>query len=62
MKYLFPNNKEYLQAGFILLSNTYSSIGEDKEAKEVRFNQLKELGKRNVVGISWTAPNGQLVV
>ncbi len=62
MNYLFPDQKEALISGSVLLSNTYSSIGEDEQAKEVRFNRLKQIGKNSVIGMAWTEANGQLVV
>ncbi|CAF3494098.1 unnamed protein product [Rotaria socialis] len=44
MKTLFPNEKESLASGVVLLSNIYSSLGEHEQAKKFRSNQIKELG------------------
>ncbi|CAF4571363.1 unnamed protein product, partial [Rotaria magnacalcarata] len=44
MKTLFPNAKESLVAGVVLLSNIYSSLGKHEEAKTFRSNQIEELG------------------
>ncbi|CAF4324661.1 unnamed protein product, partial [Rotaria magnacalcarata] len=44
MKTLFPNAKESLAAGVVLLSNIYSSLGKHEEAKTFRSNQIEELG------------------
>jgi hypothetical protein len=62
MKSLFPDRKENLIAGSILLCNTYSSVGEYEQAKDVRSNRIKELGKSVKIGLSWTAVNGEVVV
>ncbi|CAF5216523.1 unnamed protein product, partial [Rotaria magnacalcarata] len=40
MKTLFPNAKESLAAGVVLLSNIYSSLGKHEEAKTFRSNQI----------------------
>ncbi|CAF1016309.1 unnamed protein product [Rotaria sordida] len=61
MKYLFPNQKQVLQSGAILLSNIYSSFGEYQYAKEFRFNQIKQFGMKTKIGLSWTEVNGELV-
>ncbi|CAM4956079.1 unnamed protein product [Rotaria socialis] len=61
MKILFPNAKESLVSGVILLSNIYSSLGEYQEAKNFRSNQLEELGVKVKVGLSWTEIKGQIV-
>jgi hypothetical protein len=50
MKHLFPDKKDVLISGSILLSNTYLSIGEDEQAKEVQRNQVQQIGKRDAVG------------
>ncbi|CAF5217528.1 unnamed protein product, partial [Rotaria magnacalcarata] len=41
MKTLFPNAKESLAAGVVLLSNIYSSLGKHEEAKTFRSNQIE---------------------
>ncbi|CAF1435541.1 unnamed protein product [Rotaria sp. Silwood1] len=61
MKKLFPKNKQGLIAGSVLLCNTYSSVGEDEQAKEARLKQLHQIGKNKIVGITWTAPKGEVV-
>ncbi|CAF5180996.1 unnamed protein product, partial [Rotaria magnacalcarata] len=61
MKTLFPNAKESLAAGVVLLSNIYSSLGKDEEAKTFRSNQIEELGVKVKVGLSWTEIKGHIV-
>ncbi|CAF4215676.1 unnamed protein product, partial [Adineta steineri] len=61
MNCLFPDNKQALISASILLSNIYSSIGEDQQAKEVRLNRLNEIGKNRIIGITWTEHNGEIV-
>ncbi|CAM4845476.1 unnamed protein product [Rotaria magnacalcarata] len=61
MKSLFPNEKESLASGVILLANIYSSLGEHEEAKNFRSSQIKELGVKVKVGLSWTEIKGQIV-
>ncbi|CAF1343104.1 unnamed protein product [Adineta steineri] len=58
MKNLFPNQKSDLIAASILLSNTYSSLGEDQQAKQVR---IKQIGKNIKIGLSWTEVNGEVM-
>ncbi|CAF3917738.1 unnamed protein product [Rotaria sordida] len=43
MKSMFPNEKDHLISGAILLANIYSSLGEHELAKTFRYNQIKEL-------------------
>ncbi|CAF4234540.1 unnamed protein product [Rotaria sp. Silwood2] len=59
MKNLFPEKKQGLIAGFILLSNSYSSVGEDDQVKEVQLKRLHQIGKNKIVGITWTEGNGE---
>ncbi|CAF2149074.1 unnamed protein product [Rotaria magnacalcarata] len=61
MKSLFPNEKESLASGVVLLANIYSSLGEHEEAKNFRSSQIKELGVKVKVGLSWTEIKGQIV-
>ncbi|CAF1488053.1 unnamed protein product [Adineta steineri] len=58
MKNLFPNQKSDLIAASILLSNTYSSLGEDQQAKQVR---IKQISKNIKIGLSWTEVNGEVM-
>lgn len=62
MKCLFLDQKDNLIAGSILLSNTYLSIGEYDQAKDIRSNRIKELGAKVKAGLSWTEVNGEVVV
>jgi hypothetical protein len=62
MKILFPDQKERLISGSILLSNIYSSLGDHQEAENIRSNRIKELGKKVKPGVSWTEFNGEIVV
>ncbi|CAF1029060.1 unnamed protein product [Rotaria magnacalcarata] len=61
MRLLFPNEKSALISASVLLSNTYSSLGNDQQVEAIRMDRIKELGKNVKVGVSWTEVNGQLV-
>ncbi|CAF3517232.1 unnamed protein product [Rotaria socialis] len=61
MRLLFPNEKSALISASVLLSNTYSSLGDDQQVAAIRMDRIKELGKNVKVGVSWTEVNGQLV-
>ncbi|CAM4844112.1 unnamed protein product [Rotaria magnacalcarata] len=61
MKTLFPNEKESLTSGVVLLSNIYSSLGEYEQAKNFRSNQIKELGIKAKIGLSWSEIKGEIV-
>ncbi|CAF3890958.1 unnamed protein product [Rotaria sordida] len=61
MKYLFPDQKQRLGSGVVLLSNIYSSVGEHQLAKNFRSSQIKELGVKVKMGLSWTDANGEIV-
>ncbi|CAF3649448.1 unnamed protein product [Rotaria sp. Silwood1] len=60
MEILFPNEKETLKSGSILLGNTYLSIGDSEQAENVRSNRIKELGTKIKPGVSWTEFNGEI--
>jgi glycine betaine/choline ABC-type transport system substrate-binding protein len=62
MKSLFPDQKSHLIAASVLLSNTYSSVGDEHRAQEVRISRIKQLGSKVKAGLSWTEVNGELVV
>jgi hypothetical protein len=62
MKSLFPDQKSHLIAASVLLSNTYSSVGDEQRAQEVRISRLNQFGKKIKAGLSWTEVNGELVV
>jgi hypothetical protein len=62
MQTLFPNQKPNLIAASVLLSNTYSSVGDEQKSQEVRIDRLKHLGSNMRLGLSWTEVNGELVV
>ncbi|CAF0965372.1 unnamed protein product [Rotaria sordida] len=61
MKSLFPDAKQGLVSGAILLANIYSSVGEHQMAKNFRYNQIKELRSKVKMGLSWTYVNGEIV-
>ncbi|CAF1371285.1 unnamed protein product [Rotaria sordida] len=61
MKSLFPDAKQGLVSGTILLANIYSSVGEHQLAKNFRYNQIKELRSKVKMGLSWTYVNGEIV-
>ncbi|CAF3989148.1 unnamed protein product, partial [Rotaria sordida] len=58
---LFPNEKETLKSGSVLLGNTYLSVGDHEQAKNVRLNRIKELGTKIQPGVSWTEFNGEIL-
>ncbi len=62
MKCLFPDEKDALISGSILLYNIYSSLGDHEQAEKIRLNRIKEIGKKVQPGLSWTEINGELVV
>ena len=62
MKSLFPNQTNDIIAASVLLSNTYSSVGEHQQAEAVRANRVRQFGKRVKVGRSWTEVDDELVV
>jgi hypothetical protein len=62
MKSLFPDRKSHLVAASVLLSNTYSSVGDEQQAHGVRISRINHLGNKIKAGLSWTEMNGQLVV
>ncbi|CAF3771424.1 unnamed protein product, partial [Rotaria socialis] len=57
---LFPDEKDNLMSSVILVSNTYSSLGEDEQAHDFRSHHQKKLGTRVKVGLSWTEVNGEV--
>jgi hypothetical protein len=62
MKILFPDQKERLISGSILLCNIYSSLGDHEQAENIRSNRIKELGTKVKPGVAWTEFNGEIVV
>jgi hypothetical protein len=62
MKILFPDQKETLISGSILLSNIYSSLGDHEQAENIRSNRIKELGTKVKPGLAWTEFNGEIIV
>ena len=62
MQSLFPRHRADLIAGSVLLSNTYASVGEHEQARDVRNHRLTEFGMKTKVGLTWTEHQGQLLV
>ncbi|UJR29210.1 hypothetical protein I4U23_010424 [Adineta vaga] len=62
MQHLFGDEKDTLIAGSILLSNTYSSIGDRQRSEDVRLNRIKQMGNNVTVGLAWTTVNNKLIV
>ena len=62
IKFLFANQSYDLTAASILLANTYISVGEYRQAEDIRLNRLNQSGNKVKVRLSWTEVNGQLVV
>ncbi|CAF1955902.1 unnamed protein product [Rotaria magnacalcarata] len=61
MKDLFPNEKQHLVSGAVLVSNVYSSFGEHQLATNFRSSQIKELRTNVTKGLSWTQINDEIV-
>ncbi len=61
MKKLFPELHNKLATASILLANVYASSGEIEKASDIRI-QLHKSGIKKQVGLTWTAPNGQIFV
>ena len=62
MHRFFPNRRDDLVAASVLVSNIYSSSGDEQRAKEVRLARIKKFGRNVTIGESWTRVNGELVV
>lgn len=62
MKLLFPDEKDSLISGSILLCNIYSSLGDHEKAQDIRLNRINELGKKVQPGVAWTEMDGEIAV
>ena len=62
MKLLFSKQKKVLISASVLLSNTYSMIGDHQQAKQIRDKRINELGLKTQAGITWSEVNGELLV
>ncbi len=62
MRILFPDQKDDLQSGSILVGNIYSSLGDYEKAETIRSNAIKEYGKKVKPGLSWTEVDGEIAV
>jgi hypothetical protein len=62
MQCLFPGRRDGLVAASVLVSNIYSSSGDQQRAREVRLARIKQFGRNVLVGVSWTRVNGELAV
>ena len=61
MKKNFPQSKDVLTSGLILLANVYGSIGDMNRASDLRI-QLQNSGFKKEAGISLTVVNGEIYV
>ncbi|CAF1152611.1 unnamed protein product [Rotaria sordida] len=61
MNILFPDEKETLKSGSILVGNTYSSVVDYQEAVNIRSKRIRELGTKVKPGVSWTEFNGEIL-
>jgi hypothetical protein len=61
MKILFPQMKDPLISGAILLANTYASSGDIEKASNIR-TELHKSGAKKTIGLTWTVVNGQIFV
>ena len=62
MRSLFPHQNSDLISASILLSNTYASVGDYQQSRDVRLHRLKHFGKKTKPGVSWTEVNGKIFV
>ena len=62
MRFLFADENYDLASASILLENMYVSVGEYRQAEDIRLNRIKKSANKVKVGLSWTEVNGQLVV
>ena len=62
MRSLFPHARDDLIAASILVSNTYSSIGDYDQALAIRNDRLQRHGRKVTPGITRTEVNGEVEV
>jgi len=62
MKQIFPNEKHQMIPASILLSNIYTSIGDDKQASQIRHHRLKNYGKKVTPGEATTEDGDEILV
>lgn len=61
MNTLFADIESCLLPASVLLSNTYSSIGDFSKASQVRMG-IDRMNLKKKVGLSWTVVNGTIQV
>ncbi|UJR34377.1 hypothetical protein I4U23_021785 [Adineta vaga] len=61
IKILFPNEKDHIISGSILLCNVYTSLGDSQRAQDIRSNRINKFGKKVKPGLAWTEFNGEIV-
>ena len=62
MALLFPQHKDSLTSASILLSNIYTSLGDDDQAALIRSNRIRDHGNKVAPGMTWTEKDGEIVV
>ena len=62
MRSIFSENKIELTSASVLLSNTYSYVGDYQQAENIRTNRIEQFGNKIKPGISWTEVNGEILV
>ena len=62
MEELFPNHKEVLIAGAILVENIHTSIGDAEQASTILQHRINNHGSKRKPGISITDCDGESVV
>lgn len=62
MRSLFPDYKSDIISASILLSNTYASLGDEEQAKEVRDHRLQNYGSKVQPDLTMTMVNGEVLV
>ena len=61
MNLLFPNVESCLLPATVLLSNTYSAVGDFSKASQVRMG-IDRMSLKKKIGLTWTVVNEKVVV
>jgi hypothetical protein len=62
MRTLFPQERSHLIAASTLVSNIFSSIGDDDQSQQIRKDRIQHYGTKLTPGITWTEVNEQIEV
>ena len=61
ISHIFPDLQQTVISATVLLGNIYGSLGDMTKMSDLR-SDLTRSGAKKVIGVSWTAPNGELTV